>query len=104
MTPLESGVAANPQNDCISQSNASQPIHAQPMHTDGSVRAQSMLERATDSPVLQTARMKPDLEARFVTLFRDAVPSMPVRKSWRTSGPCAICGNMKLQPAGGSGC
>ena len=58
-----------PQNASISQSDASLTIHAQPMHTDSSVRAESMLGRAT---VLQTARMKPDLEARFVTLLRDA--------------------------------
>ena len=43
----------------------------QPTHTDSSVRAQSMLQRVTDAR--QTARKKPDLEARFVALRR---PSM----------------------------
>ena len=36
-------------------------------------RVQSMLERVTDSTVLQTARMKLDMEARFVALLRDAM-------------------------------
>ena len=32
-----------------------------------------MLERVNDSPVLQTARLKADLEARFTALLRDAM-------------------------------
>ena len=43
------------------------------MHEKDTYRVQTMLERVTDSPVLQSARLKQDLEARFVALLRDAM-------------------------------
>ena len=61
------------QSVSISQRVVTQDRDFQPMHVDDDDRTQSMLERVTDSPVLQTARLKPDLEARFIALLRNAM-------------------------------
>ena len=73
MPPRDRAVEEVAQNVSISQHIVTQDRDFQPMHVDDDDRTQLMLERVIDSPVLPTARLKPDLEARFIALLRDAM-------------------------------
>ena len=73
MSPQDRAVEEVAQSVSISLHIVTQDRDFQPMHVDDDDRTQLMLERVTDSPVLPTARLKPDLEARFIALLRDAM-------------------------------
>ena len=93
------------QDDSISQRVTTQDHDFQPMHVDDSDRTHSMLERVTDSPVLRTARLKSDLEARFITLFRDAMAQHAGAEELAEKHPSREA-QLRAETAGrcGSGC